>query len=82
MAEDYQVDWHQVNHEQLVYCKHDVVLDGKAAVDYKWSVLATNPDATDAGWQQRQRMLRSRSPRRGRKTRACTALRTLPRRAR
>ena len=59
MAEDYQVDWHQVNHEQLVYCKHDVVLDGKAAVDYKWSVLATNPDATDAGWQQRQRMLRS-----------------------
>ena len=59
MAEDYQVDWHQVNHEQLVYCKHDVVLDGKPAVDYKWSVLATNPDATDAGWQQRQRMLRS-----------------------
>ena len=59
MAEDYQVDWHQVNHEQLVYCKRDVMLNGKSAVDYKWSVLATNPDATDAGWLERQHMLRS-----------------------
>lgn len=59
LSEDYQVDWHQVNHEQFVYRKDSVILDGKAAVDYKWSVLATNPEATDAGWQQRQRMLRS-----------------------
>eukprot|EP00966_Prymnesium_polylepis_P138564 3201329-Prymnesium_polylepis.1 len=59
LAEDYQVDWNEVNHEQFVYCEDTVVINGKREVDYKWSVLATNPDATDTNWLQRQDLLRS-----------------------
>lgn len=33
--------------------------EGQAEVDYKWSVLATNPDATGAGWVQRRALLQS-----------------------
>ena len=59
MSEDYQIDWHKVNHEQLVYCEETVVLEGKPTVDYKWSVLATNPTSTDAAWVERRRLLHS-----------------------
>ena len=36
-----------------------VMLEGKETVDYKWSVLATDPKATDAAWQQRLALLHS-----------------------
>lgn len=59
LADDYQVDWHGSNHEQLVYCKTLARLDGEDVVDYKWSILATNPDAEDEAWQTRCELLRS-----------------------
>ena len=59
LSEDYQIDWHKVNHEQFVYCEETVVLEGKPTVDYKWSVLATNPTSTDAAWVERRRLLHS-----------------------
>lgn len=48
LSDDHRVDWHTVNHTQLVYCK-DIVTqaDGTEAEDYKWSVLATNPEAPE-----------------------------------
>ena len=59
LSEDYQIDWHKVNHEQFVYCEETVVLEGKPTVDYKWSVVATNPTSTDAAWVERRRLLQS-----------------------
>ena len=57
LAEDYQVDWHQVNHEQLVYCREEVQRDGKLETDYKWSVLATRPEDTGESWVRRKGLL-------------------------
>lgn len=52
-------DWNDANHEHLVYCKDVIEGDGESTVDYKWSVLATHPDATDSGWVQRRQRLKT-----------------------
>ena len=54
-----QLDWNESNHEQLVYSKQLIEVDGVSVVDYEWSVLATNPDATDPGWTRRKALLSS-----------------------
>ena len=47
------VDWNKNNHEQLVYCKEIKNIEGKEDIDYKWSILATNPDSKDKKWKDR-----------------------------
>jgi hypothetical protein len=55
-----KLDWDADNHEQLVYCKESVQQkDGTSIPDYKWSILASNPDSSDAGWNARLGLLRS-----------------------
>ena len=42
------------------YCKEYVDNDeGESVVDYKWSVIATKPDASDHGWVERKKQLKS-----------------------
>jgi hypothetical protein len=57
MAE--QTDWNSRNHEQFVYSKEFVDIVGEVVVDYKWSVLATNPDSDDTSWNARLKVLQS-----------------------
>eukprot|EP01047_Picozoa_sp_COSAG01_P012374 COSAG01_NODE_556_length_15526_cov_13.393725_1_plen_5121_part_01 len=57
LADNYEVDWHSINHKQLVYCKEIVEEDGKRIEDYKWSVLATNPE--DPEFQSTLQLLKS-----------------------
>ena len=47
------VDWNKNNHEQLVYCQEIKNIEGKKDIDYKWSILATNPDSKDKKWKDR-----------------------------
>lgn len=54
-----RVDWNACNHEQLVYSRAVVEGDAVGSVDYKWSVIATRPDAADPAWQERRKLLRS-----------------------
>ena len=50
-------NWNETNHEQFVYLKTTV--EGTQEIDYKWSILATNPDSEDDAWKRRVRLLRS-----------------------
>ena len=62
LADNYQVDWHSVNHEQFVYSRErgPVGADGEAGEDsYRWSILATNADSDDPAWRGRDKLLRS-----------------------
>lgn len=61
LNEDYRIDWQHQNHEQLVYSKtRSTDKDGNQALDYRWSIIATNPDdVSDSGWRNRVELLKS-----------------------
>ena len=60
LSTDYRTDWQHTNHEQMVYRKSIVKNErGEQVEDYAWSILASNPDSTEAGWQSRKQLLSS-----------------------
>ena len=58
LSNDHQVDWNSVRHEQMVFRKQIIGIDGIAQENYTWSILCSNPNDRDSDWLERKEKLR------------------------